>query len=182
MLMNKRAKMAAMVEGEAVGAILSHKAHMAAPAMAFQLAEQPHTNGLIGATFPEKAKAMSLAPELCNAREGVRSDDPLNWAKVAAGMSGSHVEEVKAMAATFFDCREVVLEGANLSVAHVAAIARRPDVKVVLDAATAKARVDESSNWVVSCAMKGTDTYGVTTGTENHNQSPKIPQLPLQTR
>jgi len=68
------------------------------------------------------------------------------------------------MVGAYFDCREVVLEGAGLSVAHVAAIARRTDVSVSLDACTAKARVDESSNWVLSCAMKGTDTYGVTTG------------------
>ncbi|KAG0625552.1 hypothetical protein M758_2G064400 [Ceratodon purpureus] len=165
MLMNKRAKMAAMVDGEAVGAILSHKGHIThighdtnVPAMAFQLEQQqPHTNGLIGATFPEKSLV-----ELCDVK--AQHDDPLNWGKVAAGLAGSHVEEVKAMAATFFECREVVLEGAGLSVAQVAAIARRPQVKVVLDAATAKARVDESSDWVLSCAMKGTDTYGVTTG------------------
>ena len=124
--------------------------------MAFQLKkEQLHTNGLIGATFPDK-----------------RDDDPLNWGKVAAGLAGSHVEDVKAMATTF-SCREVVLQGAGLSVAQVAAIARRPnDVHVVLDAHTAKARVDESSNWVLSCAMKGTDTYGVTTGTKTIPKPP----------
>ena len=175
MLMNKRAKMAAMVDGEAVGAILSHKGHIThighdtnVPAMAFQLEQQqPHTNGLIGATFPEKSLV-----ELCDVK--AQHDDPLNWGKVAAGLAGSHVEEVKAMAATFFECREVVLEGAGLSVAQVAAIARRPQVKVVLDAVTAKARVDESSDWVLSCAMKGTDTYGVTTGTSKI--PPEIPQ------
>jgi hypothetical protein len=138
------------------------------PVMAFQLEQQqPHTNGLIGATFPEKSLG-----ELCDV--GAQRDDPLNWGKVAAGLAGSHAEEVQAMAATFAACREVVLEGAGLSVAQVAAVARRPNVKVTLDAATAKARVDESSNWVLSCATKGTDTYGVTTGKSIQSQSTQL--------
>lgn len=90
--------------------------------------------------------------------------DPLNWGRVAAGLSGSHLEEVKRMVHTFFECDHVMLEGASLTVADVTAIARRPDVKVALNAEVAKSRVDESSNWVLSNAMKGTDTYGVTTG------------------
>jgi len=90
--------------------------------------------------------------------------DPLNWGRVAAGLSGSHLEEVKRMVHTFFECDQVMLEGASLTVADVTAIARRPDVKVALNAEVAKSRVDESSNWVLSNAMKGTDTYGVTTG------------------
>ena len=90
--------------------------------------------------------------------------DPLNWGRVAAGLSGSHLEEVKRMVHTFFECEQVMLEGASLTVADVTAIARRPDVKVALNAEVAKSRVDESSNWVLSNAMKGTDTYGVTTG------------------
>lgn len=68
------------------------------------------------------------------------------------------------MVTAFFECSVVVLEGASLTIAQVAAIARRPEGKVVLDADTAKERVDESSDWVLSCALKGTDTYGVTTG------------------
>ena len=133
--------------------------------MAFQLEkEQPHTT-------EEWVMAFQLEKEQPHTTEK-RDDDPLGWGKVAAGLAGSHVEEVKAMATTFFSCREVVLQGAGLSVAQVAAIARRPnDVHVVLDAHTAKARVDESSNWVLSCAMKGTDTYGVTTGSPNPQSS-----------
>lgn len=166
MLMNKRAKMVAKLDGDAVGAILSQRGH-------HQL-EQPHTNGLIGATFPEKSLMMAevcIIPEKACCNDD--ADDPLNWGRVAAGLAGSHLEEVKEMVAAFFECKEVVLEGAGLSVAQVAAIARRPEVKVVLDARTAKARVDESSDWVLSCAMKGTDTYGVTTGTQI-SQSPQI--------
>ncbi|KAL2630825.1 hypothetical protein R1flu_015511 [Riccia fluitans] len=51
-----------------------------------------------------------------------------------------------------------------LTVAQVAAVARRKDVTVVLDSQAAKDRVDESSNWVLHHMTKGTDTYGVTTG------------------
>lgn len=90
--------------------------------------------------------------------------DPLNWGKAAAAMQCSHLEEVKKMVGIFYDTKEVVLEGVSLTVAHVAAIARRPAVKVVLDAAVAKDRVDESANWVAERMAKGTDIYGVTTG------------------
>lgn len=68
------------------------------------------------------------------------------------------------MVKTFTECKEVVLEGVSLTVAHVAAVARRLEVRVVLDIAVAKTRVDKSSNWVLSKIMKGSDIYGVTTG------------------
>lgn len=169
--MNKRAKMAATLDGDTVGAILSQKGRQLETTPPPH--QQPHTNGLIGATFPERG----LATAALRSSDGNVDDDPLNWGRVAAGLAGSHWEEVKRMVAAFFECREVVLEGAGLSVAQVAAIARRPDVKVVLDAATAKARVDESSKWVLSCALKGTDTYGVTTGNVMQHQSPQITSL-----
>lgn len=121
-----------------------------------------HTNGIANVHQAPAPNGTNEGLDLCIGTD--RVSDPLNWGKVAAGLSGSHLEEVKRMCATFDECEEVVLEGASLTVAHVAAIARRPDVKVVLDAEVAKARVDESSNWVLSNAMKGTDTYGVTTG------------------
>nr|QCF46619.1 phenylalanine ammonia-lyase [Pohlia nutans] len=90
--------------------------------------------------------------------------DPLNWAKTAAKLQGNHLDEIKQMVATFFDSTEVAIEGVNLTVGQVTAIARRPAVNVVLDAANAKARVDESSNWVLTKIMNGGDIYGVTTG------------------
>jgi phenylalanine ammonia-lyase len=90
--------------------------------------------------------------------------DPLNWGKVAAAMRGSHLEEVKEMVRTFYDVDEVAIEGVNLTVAQVAAVARRPEVRVVLDAENAKSRVDASSNWVLTKIMNGGDIYGVTTG------------------
>jgi phenylalanine ammonia-lyase len=79
-------------------------------------------------------------------------------------MEGSHLEEVKSYIKTFYETKEVRLEGMSLTIAHVAAIARRPEVLVELDAAVAKSRVDESSDWVLAKIMKGSDIYGVTTG------------------
>lgn len=92
------------------------------------------------------------------------SADPLNWGKAARAMERSHVDEVTGFIETFFNTKCVSLEGVSLTVAHVAAVARRPEVQVVLDAATAKQRVDESSQWVLNKIMRGSDIYGVTTG------------------
>ncbi|BBN08755.1 phenylalanine ammonia-lyase [Marchantia polymorpha subsp. ruderalis] len=92
------------------------------------------------------------------------TEDPLQWAKAARAMHCSHWEEVADMVHEFQDAKEILIQGANLKVAHVTAVARRSDVTVVLDAAVAKERVDESSEWVLHNMRKGTDTYGVTTG------------------
>ncbi|CAK9213114.1 unnamed protein product [Sphagnum troendelagicum] len=101
--------------------------------------------------------------EFCIGKSG-HGPDPLNWGKVAAAMRGSHLDEVKEMVRTFYQVDEVAIEGVNLTVAQVAAVARRPEVRVVLDSANAKSRVDESSNWVLTKIMNGGDIYGVTTG------------------
>ncbi|KAH8944010.1 hypothetical protein BDL97_13G085400 [Sphagnum fallax] len=90
--------------------------------------------------------------------------DPFNWGKAAAVMKSSHLDEVKEMVKTFYESKEVAIEGVNLTIAQVAAVARRPEVRVVLDAENAKSRVDESSNWVLTKIMNGGDIYGVTTG------------------
>eukprot|EP00249_Psilotum_nudum_P000639 c1270_g1_i1 orf=203-2395(+) len=90
--------------------------------------------------------------------------DPLNWVKTANALGRSHLDEVRAMVKSYFESTEVCIEGKTLTVAQVAAVARRRDVRVSLDAAAAKGRVDASSNWVLHNVMKGTDTYGVTTG------------------
>ncbi|OAE32655.1 hypothetical protein AXG93_632s1050 [Marchantia polymorpha subsp. ruderalis] len=90
--------------------------------------------------------------------------DPLHWAKAARAMECSHWEEVADLVHKFHDTEEVLIQGFTLMVAQVAAIARRPDVTVVLDAEAAKSRVDESSEWVLHNIRKGTDTFGVTTG------------------
>nr|AFX98071.1 phenylalanine ammonia lyase [Cunninghamia lanceolata] len=91
-------------------------------------------------------------------------DDALNWSKAADLLRGSHVKEVKSMVEEFHGIKTVFLGGSKLNIAQVAAIARRPQVKVVLDEKSAKNRVDESSDWVINNISKGTDTYGVTTG------------------
>ncbi|XP_042489912.1 phenylalanine ammonia-lyase-like [Macadamia integrifolia] len=101
---------------------------------------------------------VKVAPSTCD-------EDPLNWAKAAKELQGSHFEEVKQMVHRFARSDSVVLKGQNLQVADVAAVARRqPEVTVRLDSAAAKSRVEESSDWVMAQSCKGTDTYGVTTG------------------
>ncbi|KAG6543489.1 hypothetical protein Mapa_015159 [Marchantia paleacea] len=92
------------------------------------------------------------------------SEDAMYWARAAKLAAGSHWEEVKNMVRDFEQTKEIVIQGVTLSVAQVTAVARNPNVTVVLDAATAKDRVDESNQWVLHNMSKGTDTYGVTTG------------------
>ena len=72
--------------------------------------------------------------------KGTGGSDPLNWARAAAAMRGSHLEEVKEMVATYYQSTEVAIEGVNLTVGQVTAVARRPEVKVVLDAENAKSQ------------------------------------------
>nr|WAU48307.1 phenylalanine ammonia-lyase [Colchicum autumnale] len=90
--------------------------------------------------------------------------DPLNWKSAAEALSGSHLEEVKKMVEEFRK-PVVLLEGASLKVAQVAAVAAAAagDVKVELSEA-ARAGVKASSEWVMESMSKGTDSYGVTTG------------------
>nr|ABU49842.1 phenylalanine ammonia-lyase [Ginkgo biloba] len=100
--------------------------------------------------------------DLCQSFDS--TTDPLNWARAAKALQGSHFEEVKQMVDSYFKSGEISIEGKTLTVADVTAVARRPQVQVKLDAAAAKSRVEESSNWVLHQMTKGTDTYGVTTG------------------
>ncbi|CAK9211603.1 unnamed protein product [Sphagnum troendelagicum] len=125
-----------------------------------------HTIAEPGVKTAAAERRLIESPEMCVKLGGAHHDpDPLNWGKVAARyMQGSHLDEVKRMVTTFYQVDEVVMHGVDLTVAQVAAVARRPDVRVVLDAANAKGRVDESSNWVLTKIMKGGDIYGVTTG------------------
>nr|UVJ68613.1 Pal [Lilium brownii] len=77
-------------------------------------------------------------------------------------MSGSHLDEVRQMAAEFR--KPVVrLEGASLNISQVAAVAAGQAVKVELSE-EARGRVKASSEWVMESMNKGTDSYGVTTG------------------
>ncbi|KAG6543491.1 hypothetical protein Mapa_015161 [Marchantia paleacea] len=107
---------------------------------------------------------LCLSPVAKEAPIGDHGGDPLYWAQAARRMEGSHWEEVKNMVQEFSHSKEVAIQGVTLSIGQVTAVARNPDVTVVLDAASAKGRVDESAHWVTNNMMKGTDTYGVTTG------------------
>nr|QPI70499.1 phenylalanine ammonia-lyase [Anthoceros agrestis] len=123
---------------------------------------QHHENGSGQDHHMETA---AVIPKFCFERAGGEIvHDPLNWVRTSETLEGSHLDEVKQMVEVFFGSDEVAIEGVNLTVAQVTAIARRADVKVRLDAEAAKQRVDDSSNWVLSNMAKGTDTYGVTTG------------------
>ncbi|MCO5612285.1 hypothetical protein L7F22_066550 [Adiantum nelumboides] len=101
-----------------------------------------------------------------------KASDPFNWCGAVSAMHGSYVEDLMKMMTVFLDSDDVKLDGTKLSIAQVASVARRGyvactekgHVHVKLDSIIAKDRVDESSSWVLHNIMKGTDTYGVTTG------------------
>lgn len=87
-----------------------------------------------------------------------------HWKKAAEALQSNHFDEVCRMLSQFSQAETVDIQGTTLTVAQVAAIARRSQVKVNLDAAEARRRVTESANWVAENISRGTDTYGVTTG------------------
>lgn len=90
--------------------------------------------------------------------------DPLKWEEAAEGMKGSHVAEVKQMIEDFRNPL-VVLEGKNLKIAHVAAVAGDSSGSVgVVVSQENRVVVAASSDWIMESMNKGTDSYGVTTG------------------
>nr|AGZ95691.1 phenylalanine ammonia-lyase [Allium cepa] len=89
--------------------------------------------------------------------------DPLNWGKAAEALSGSHLEEVKRMVDDFRN-PVVKLEGEDLKISQVAAVAAMGGKVSVKLAETARGRVKASSDWVKKSLEDGTDSYGVTTG------------------
>ncbi|KAF7007924.1 hypothetical protein CFC21_022812 [Triticum aestivum] len=91
-----------------------------------------------------------------------RRADPLNWGKAAQELSGSHLDAVKRMVEEYRR-PVVVMEGASLTIAQVAAVATADGARVELDE-SARGRVKESSDWVMTSMANGTDSYGVTTG------------------
>ncbi|KAH7691503.1 Phenylalanine ammonia-lyase protein [Dioscorea alata] len=103
----------------------------------------------------------------------VIKNDPLNWNAAAESMTGSHLDEVKRMVEEFRK-PVVSLEGANLKISQVAAVAAAAtaindddeDEKVVKVELSeeARPRVKASSDWVMNSMSNGTDSYGVTTG------------------
>nr|CAD1826162.1 unnamed protein product [Ananas comosus var. bracteatus] len=105
--------------------------------------------------------------------------DPPHWAAAADALRCTHFDDVHRMVAQFSSVASVDLEGTALTVAQVAAVARRPAVSVALDAAAARARVERSAAWVAEKIGSGTDTYGVTTGfgATSHRRTKKTADL-----
>uniref|UniRef100_A0A453BCF2 Phenylalanine ammonia-lyase n=1 Tax=Aegilops tauschii subsp. strangulata TaxID=200361 RepID=A0A453BCF2_AEGTS len=108
-----------------------------------------------------------IKPMAANGSDGIcvaqpRSADPLNWGKAAEELSGSHLDAVKRMVEEYRR-PVVVMEGASLTIAQVAAVAAADGARVELDE-SARGRVKESSDWVMTSMANGTDSYGVTTG------------------
>ncbi|KAI3943988.1 hypothetical protein MKW92_031508 [Papaver armeniacum] len=81
---------------------------------------------------------------------------PLHWKKAAEALQCSHFDEVRKMLSQFKQAQVVNLQGTSLTVAQVAAIARRPDVKVRLDKVVAHDRVSKSAKWVSDKIAPGT--------------------------
>ncbi|CAK9328202.1 unnamed protein product [Citrullus colocynthis] len=102
-----------------------------------------------------------------------------HWVKAANALSHTHFEEVYRMLSEFQEAQTVDIEGTTLTVAQVTAVARRSDVKVVLNEAVAHDRVANSAKWIAEKISKGIDIYGVTTGfgATSHRRTTKLADL-----
>ncbi|KAI3410650.1 PHD-type domain-containing protein [Psidium guajava] len=89
---------------------------------------------------------------------------PVHWEKAAQSLQCTHLEEVVNMVSQFEDAKLVDIQGTALSVAQVAAVARRAEVEVQLNEGVARGRVSRSADWVAENIARGRDIYGVTTG------------------
>lgn len=77
-----------------------------------------------------------------------------------------HVEDIILLIKTFNEINCINVDGSCITVAHVTALGRRPQVKVTLDnhGGNCRERVERCSLWVQEKAKGGADIYGVTTG------------------
>lgn len=103
----------------------------------------------------------------------------VHWKKASEALQCNHFGVVCDLLTQFASAQTVDIQGTTLSVAQVAAVARRPQVKVKLDEAEARERVTRSANWVAENISRGTDTYGVTTGfgATSHRRTNKTSDL-----
>ncbi|KAF3439649.1 hypothetical protein FNV43_RR17927 [Rhamnella rubrinervis] len=102
-----------------------------------------------------------------------------HWKKASEALQCNHFDEVCHLVTQFTNAQTVDIQGTTLSVAQVAAVAHRSEVKVNLDEAEARERVTRSANWVAENISRGTDTYGVTTGfgATSHRRTNKTSDL-----
>ncbi|XP_065850518.1 phenylalanine ammonia-lyase-like [Euphorbia lathyris] len=107
------------------------------------------------------------------------SNPPNTWKKASEAMQSAHFDEVFKMVSEYDHSETVEINGTNLTVAQVTAIARRSQVTLLLDDVTARDRVAKSADWVSLNISRGTDTYGVTTGfgATSHRRTHKTADL-----
>ncbi|KAJ9183776.1 hypothetical protein P3X46_007587 [Hevea brasiliensis] len=86
------------------------------------------------------------------------SSSPPHWKKATESLQCAHFDEVSQMVSQFAIAKTVDIQGTTLTVA------RRGEVRVLLDEVAARDRVAKSANCVAVNISRGTDTYGVTTG------------------
>lgn len=107
------------------------------------------------------------------------NSDSLRWGEAAELLKGSHLDEVRAMAADYRRAA-IHLGGTWLSVSHVAAVANRSsgDVEVVLSESV-RGGVKASSDWIMENVKNGTPIYGVTTGfgAASHKRTDQVAAL-----
>ena len=125
-----------------------------------ETATKVHCNGNANGNLKLEAFCLKPAAEPVNLSAGT---DPLNWSAAADSLKGSHLEEVKNMVAEFRQPL-VRLQGADLKISQVAAVASGDELLTVELSESARERVKASSDWIMDSMSKGTDSYGVTTG------------------
>ncbi|KAF2297546.1 hypothetical protein GH714_038670 [Hevea brasiliensis] len=101
------------------------------------------------------------------------SSSPPHWKKATESLQCAHFGEVSQMVSQFANAKTVDIQGTTLTVA------RRGEVRVLLDEVAARDRVAKSANCVAVNISRGTDTYGVTTGfcATSHRRTSKTGDL-----
>ncbi|WCJ42746.1 Phenylalanine ammonia-lyase [Euphorbia peplus] len=121
-------------------------------------------------------KQSAIKTTLC---DSLLSNPPESWKKASEAMQCGHFDEVFRMISDFDHSHTVLINGTNLTVAQVTAIARKTQASLNLDEETARDRVAKSADWVSLNISRGTDTYGVTAGfgATSHRRTHKTADL-----